>query len=482
MNKKYLSFLFKERKVPILFFFAIYLGIACIPFVNGITKDAGLFSIQVTALVSVLLTFGLPIILLAFVHRKRSVDVHFALPLSRRQQIITILFFCFMVSFGYFALTNFFTFVLFPHFLIRFYQLVIIIAIVAFMLACLCVIHSFLFLIANNLFDGFVIFAAYSFLPYFLYLLWYSFASNLIAGGYYVSFGFSFTRFLSPMYMLYELLSHYVYYLFTDIPHRINLVAYIVIPLVFAIVSWFGIQKNFIERKAERAEQLSDGFFAYPFIIHVYLFLCLLSFACEAVAGRSYEIIFLFLLLFAVYIVSTFIYRRKIELNWKYILIYLVSMAVSFGIAMLGWNTHDFGLGDRLELSQGEKVRFHYSYHTDKDSYLGKWEFGENEFVSINYDIEIPTKQMEQFKEVIDLFEEKRKKSVEYFYAREYPYDVAYMNVHFEDKITTTYYGNRSYTTNPFTKEEYQILDKYGDFVIYDMNGNEITLKELYGE
>ncbi len=108
MRNNYLRWLMKSRKITILFFTVVYIGFLYTPYLenNSFLYDYQKYlytrSLSIGVGMSVFLAFALPIFLFSYMHRKRSVDVYLALPISRRQQLFSAAFFA-TKNFSFFA-------------------------------------------------------------------------------------------------------------------------------------------------------------------------------------------------------------------------------------------------------------------------------------------------------------------------------------------------------------------------------------------
>lgn len=188
MSTKFMSYLIKNRKVALIFFFVIYLGIMLTPYLGGnaeyYASDGAMTASQMSLMqikgkfwtslgfgivMSMMLSYALPVLLFAYVHSKKSVDLYFALPVKRSEQLITNILFALAICFGYFFISSLIVYVFFgiKAVSIGSYLLILLSALVIF--AIMLCINSLLFLVANNLFDGIVMIASYSGLAVVIY-------------------------------------------------------------------------------------------------------------------------------------------------------------------------------------------------------------------------------------------------------------------------------------------------------------------------
>ena len=199
MRKSFITYLFKNRKIAILFFGILYFALVSLTAIRGFTQVDDFYSrIMIGFLISSGITMALPVIQFAFVHQKKSVDAYFSLPYSRKEILHTNLFFIWLIAFGYFLIAILFNslFVLGKLNLLHFLGLLVVAGI---LLACLTLSHSVIYLLANNIFDGIVMLGAYAVLTFMLIMLNNSFITNMVAGK--LAEGPGPGIYLSPLYL-----------------------------------------------------------------------------------------------------------------------------------------------------------------------------------------------------------------------------------------------------------------------------------------
>ncbi len=484
MNTKYLSYLFKNRKVAIIFFFILYLAICLTPYISGNTyaniNDSSyinsLFGVilGIGFAMSVMLTYILPVILFSFVHSKKSVDLYFALPVKRKDQLITNILFAFVIAFGYFLISSLIGFIILglKHISIIGY-LIILLYVAAFLLAMIC-INSLLFIVANNSFDGIVMIASYTGLALIVYFALWNYMSTMIAG-YGGALDADLAIYISPLSMGISTFSTLLNkYINNSEYNRIINILYLIIPFILGAVACYGLYRHFVLRKTERAEQVSNEFFAYPFVIHFYALLCLLILSFEAVQSGFLNVFIFYLIILFIYIVATFVYRRKISVKPIYLIFFALATILTLLFSSLSWKTKAFGMAENYRLDESKNLVYEAYYY-------GEELFGEETHVSIN--VKIPTSNLKEYQEVIDIFEAKRHQAIEEYYANEekeskYYYSQLYVS-HLDNRNRTD--KNYSYTLNDtYTIDELKIIDKYGDVEIDDYSDGELYTLEEY--
>ena len=424
MNKKYFGYLLKNRKIALVFFFAIYLGLSFAPFIdagNGnINEGTAATAFAIAMTLSIVMSFVLPVLQLAFVHNRRSVDMYFALPVSRKEMLITNLVFMFCVLFGFYLVTTTLIWGIFGHAYVRSLNFALILLCGALFILEMLIINSFLYLTANNSFDGIVMLGAYTCLAVLAHGVFSSCLTSIVAGYTMDAFRSGLGAWLSPLYMNSRV--------FTEVISAVELrrlpslpVRYMAASAIYALLAAWGLKKNFIERRAERAEQVSDGLFSYPFIINCYCLGILAILGFESVRDGSirYNLIFYILLLF-IYIVATFVYRRKIRLEPKYLAAFAGGMILTLGLAYAGWTTRGFGIADRHELPEGKYIVFDYDARVDRAD-LGVLQAAEsdwNEGVDISFQLDIPADRLDEYAPAVAMMEELRSQSIDDYYQR----------------------------------------------------------------
>ena len=110
INKNYFKYLFKSKIIAWVFFGIMFIAISMSSFLTPGNEAADCFRVTtITSLVlSIIMSFALPVFLFSFVHRKRSCDMYFSLPIDRKELLITTITFSFVLIFSYYAITSIF--------------------------------------------------------------------------------------------------------------------------------------------------------------------------------------------------------------------------------------------------------------------------------------------------------------------------------------------------------------------------------------
>lgn len=477
MNRKYMNYLIRNRKIALIFFFVIYLAMSLTPYIHGFTaarNDLFDSSLMIATVMSVMLCFALPVLQFAYIQRKKSADLFLALPVSRKEQLNTNLLFCFLTVFGYFLITTLLIFVLTG--VTDFGKYLCIVGHNALLFAVVILINTLFFLLANNTFDGIVMIASYAFLPTFLYLAYLFFMTSTVAGYTDIRAYNSGIMMTSPLYMGFrnlgglqqgsELAFHWTYE---------------ILLAVYGALAYTGLQYHFVKRKAERAEQISNEFFAYPFIIHIYM-VCVMIFLMERNGFK--DVLMFYILLFMIYIIATFVYKRKIQLDWKNVLIYAGAMALSILLANASWSTKGFGLAELNPVRTNDKVYYNYHVYADPKDLSHQYDYDstENDSVEVIFRLTVPKGKSGEYTDTMDVLEQYRLRAVDRFYADDDKASGASFSIsnyeNAESEKTAFPYYNRYYSDALLNEDELIQISRKADVqvITHDEDWNETTM------
>lgn len=368
-------------------------------------------------------TYVFPVFLFSFVHRRRTVDMNFAAPVSRKEMLVTSLGFAAGFEILLYIVVIFIAGMLgmsmdSPGMLGR------LVLYGALSLAVAMAFHSLLFLLGNSILDGIIMYGLYGALASLVGLAVRVFQSSFLPYGDFWNLGgkVGLSAYLSPSSLGYGLVKEAVN------PSGMSLVPAFLALAVFAALSWLGLKKEFIERKSERAEQVSNGFFAYPFALNAITLLavcCLMmsavSSAHSSSSGISYSLeILLFFLIFFMYTIGTFIYRRRVRFTLKGILFYALSVALSMVFSSLAWQTHAFGFGDRMP----SLPRYPYALIKYDAWVLGTdigtpsaTGYASEQAVEVEFGLVLRRQELQNYPEIEAMMEELYAKAAEDFYS-----------------------------------------------------------------
>lgn len=406
-SKAYFNYLLKSKKYLLLFIFLITLLFV---FTNKEIKDA----LTIQSVLCVGLCYFLPVYLFSYIHNKKAVDTFFSIPVSRKAMLITGLIFAILVAY-------------IPTVLVTIIYLIkgsfgfISIAYIFGLLigiASLITFNTLIYSIANNVLDGVIMIAAYSCLPIGIYVVLSTIASSYIAG--FGSYNFDFVAYVSPV-------SQLVMFITGIFNKTIN---YLISLFVILVISFVLLYKSYKNRMVERADSQSTGFFAYPFIIHIYLCMCL--FLISAFNDYTYANIIQFLknnliayvALFGVYVAAHFIYKRKLFISYKLPLIFIVLMLLSILINSAFKQTQGFGLS-QMYLKNDYYGQYNYNsyYYNEYDQKLVDNFEEKVGYKLTNYNVSVSANNYEARnnrlkleEETIELFEKIRQEGINNFY------------------------------------------------------------------
>ena len=474
MSKSYLKYLFTSRKFALLFLAVMYTLLCAIPFiegVEGINAMAYTTSLIIGMFINIAMTFVLPVLLFSFVHKRRSADQMMALPMSRKQLLITPLLFGFLLTGGCWTFTSLLMYVLFAA---GFVSLPLLLGIIGFgllIIGGMLIINTALFMTANNVFDGIVMIAAYTFVPLLVQVCWYVFTSNMVAGASFMES--TFAEYLSPIFMSMKNLTNMMDGLANASALSEVSLLYFLLPAVYVVAACFALVPLFIRRKSERADQLSDGKAAYPLVATVYLFGLLLMVSFSTIANLSITTTLPFyLLLLLAYVISQFVYRRSISFNAGIFLRYGICLVAGLVVAFGAWSTEGFGMARNYSFGRpGTNLVYNYNIQSELENLEKPVEFYSDviSYASIDFEVTIPVKEMDKHKEIQDILEKKRSEAITAYYDRttEYPCAGLYVSnsQYFPgDANSFGYYQNENYynyNCTPFTLPELQEIEKY---------------------
>ena len=489
MNKKYIDYLFKNRRIAVVFFLILYLGISLSGFMNmyrDLTPlamyDRVRDALGIGFSMSMILAYALPVLQFSYVHSKKSVDLFFAMPVSRRDQLLGNILFCFAVSFGYFVINAVLAYLLGRGGTIPFDNYLIYVLAAGIYLLVMIVITSMFYLLANNVFDGIVMIGAYSALPLLIWAVKDSFISYTVAGMSTTGFD-TLSGYFSPLYMISITMDRLYDHLNKSFMNAGINPVFAVLPVIMAVIAAWLLKRHFVDREAERADQVSDQFFAYPFVIHIYAFLILVIFGFSFRENSIATSFLWYVLLLFVYIVATFVYKRKIEITPKYLIRYGVGVAVTLLLGYAAFATEGFGMARKYTTKEGNYLLYTYDAMTDCRD-LGKQtdrEGGEDWINGCNVSVavSIPTSRFDDYREVLDMIDQKRQQDIDWFYGdydqyRGYQIHTMFVNT---DKAPENDDDGRAWynswnqwhysSKETFTEDQLKYLAQYGEVTIW---------------
>ena len=486
MNKNYFKWLVKSRKVSILFFTLICIAFQLISFTTYNPEyplETFSISTNIGGMLSVFLTISIPVLLFSYIHRKSSADMYLALPVSRKEQLITTVALTWLMAYGSFFLGTVLVWVVKLNCAVRIRTLVYIQLFSAYSFLVLILLSSAVYVLANSVFDGIVMIAAYSILPAVVMLTVVTFIYSMIAGNFVPSDSFIYRigALLSPVTLFFNNLEFLIDPEGSTAEHFEY--SYVVLQLVYGLLSLVILRHHFINRKAERTDQISDEALSYPFIINAYLILILLSLAWSAVSDSMKGLEFFYLLLFFIYIVASFVYKRTLKISWKPVAFFFFASALTIAFAEVGWKTEGFGLS-RLPYELFPERYLHYNYSADVTiDDLGKQVSDyDQDRAYLSFDLCIPSEKEAEYADLIEKFEALRNDAISNFYNDGSSAPNTYVNLSIfnkakEDGPYMNYYDyNR---VPPLSEEDLKAISKKCEISLYVINdGDDDTVSD----
>ena len=364
MNKQYFNYLFKSRKN--INIFLLIVNIIFTSFNLFTSNQQTLFRyaniLEFSAFIVMMECFVMPIIIFFYRFSKRASDTYFALPITRKELFVTSIFYMALVivSTHFIAAIPIFIAMLIKvesilTFLVPFVQYVIYLVIVV--LAVLSITSLIIFQ-TNTTFDAIVILTAYILFPVLGAFFLDEFGHSTIYG-YFYNWSFNNLQyFFIPFLFMYSYPSTFVEAFAEEaysLPINHDYLIYVAILAVAGLISYILAKRNQEKHQAEEAEQISNRFFAYQFVI---IYITVMFIGAVIVSNVNLRvslfsnfgtILMLILVIFIGYQIMTFVYRRKISITKQSIIIFLVAIVFSYGLIDISYKTKGFGLAGSFE-------------------------------------------------------------------------------------------------------------------------------------
>lgn len=502
INKNYLKYLFKSKKYFLIFIVLIQV-VLCISSSSSSFNFNNPFTTNVLFwgyLVGLILAFTMPIIVFSYVHNKKAIDTYYPLNMSRKEMLGTGVLFSLLVSLMAYLATIIAAYCLLIFMGRESYALIamlwtIPLAILNYLMVI--VFNTAIYLLANTLFDGIVILGAYSLLSLALYVLVVTFQDTFLIGTNILSTGLSsdVLVYLSPVVLsVMSNLSLSSFLLEGGLISDYTLPIYLIVIILYLVVFGYILYKEYINRQTERAGNYSNEFFAYPFVIGLYTVMCLLFIACQTnIMSNLSETIILFVVVFALYVIANFVYKRKFSISFKQILLFILAIAISVVFNIVSVNTKGFGLSEIYEFDY-EKMSYtltaYPQYDDNSDEIYDFIKSIDDEYNDDSY-YEVCVEVHSTNKEVVDIMENYRRKAIDNFYENDFGRynDVTYssLSIRYDEKNARTY-TCPSMSVSDFKKilelDSKNVIVSYTDYVsnetkyiIYE-NGEYKTLSD----
>lgn len=353
-NKRllFLVFIILFMMIPFLAFNVSFLS-------NDVSND-GAFSIMAAAscIGGCALSFLVPIFNMRFLFMKRSCDLYFSLPITRKdlfhmQYFSGILAMLLPLSINYLLGSIVLIISSLLDSGIGLYTSYLLIAILLFyvvlviFIVVLYSIFTFISTICNNLIDNILIAGCAVVLPFILYYVLQYFISNQIGqvlsgityNGYNEFYGMNIVlQVLSPLSVLYTALYNIVELFMVETLDFMGVTYLMIYWIVVGCFAYVFAKKYFIARKQEAAEQRTTHILTYPLII----VLVTLSILLMIMTGNM-GVVIPTIMAFMAYCCMIFFSKRVIKLKLGNIITFIVIFAVSASFSFAFYKTNGFG-------------------------------------------------------------------------------------------------------------------------------------------
>lgn len=410
MHKGYFRYLLHHYRAASIFFLVSSLIVAIAMNSGHLDENpeysAPLYSssMMYSFVLTLVLTFILPVLLFSFVQKRNSSDLFLPLPVSRKQMLVTTELYAFILL-SLMSVLAFVTGWILTGMMVSFTKILLLILAGMFFLAMMLLVNTAFFLTANSTFDGIVMMLAYTVLPLVLAgalqacgdaaIAGYSSLNSISAGN---------AIYVSPFAMSFGSIHAIVNRITGNIGiFRFDIrPAYCILCGVYGVLAWLALERSFVKRQSERAGRISDNVMAYPFIIHAYFFLCTLM-----IFSSDTDRLLMVLLLLIVYLAACFVYQRSFRFTKNMIILCASFILASFLLVQLGMHTRGFGMADRYSVGGKGGVRYEY-YSFQLDSYNGSGD--------ITFTASLSPEDMQKHPEVVEILEKQRHAMIDEFY------------------------------------------------------------------
>ena len=416
MNRNYLNYLLRSKRNLIIF---VAISFALIYFSSVAAMNTETFALGAVTVVAFVMSFVLVPVIFSYVFSKKAVDAYFALPISRKEQLVTSqIFIDALILVPTLALDLVSLCLDGPHF--TGYLLYIPIIVIAIITTVAFI--SGLFFQANSLFDGVVIASAYLIVLLFVYISICELSDIYIYGGNFPYIDDVF-EYLSIIYSSASALGLCLSLMQGKAIEFIDFIPFFVcIAAHWAIAVWM-MKSDFIERKTERAESISSKFTAYPLVIGLYTFFVTFISVCGNAQTDFSGLLFTLFLTFIFFEVGNCVYRRKVKLTLKDVGIFVIGVALSFLICFIAFKTRGFGLADNyIKDPYNIAYRIDENYYRDdlkNDEFLNliKKKIPDAEGYNVTIQVDISSKDIKNSSEIIEYMESLRKDVIDDYYS-----------------------------------------------------------------
>lgn len=380
MYKTYIkNYIERNRKLLIMLTLIQFLVLPFLVF-NGLQKNSGysyesfLYIIGgVFCAVGCILSFLVPIYNFKFMMQKRSCDLYYALPMSRKSLFVMQYILglgCIFIPLSANYLLAVLMFIIKSDLLLFLPVFGAIWLIAVLFISCIYTLYVFLIVRCSNFLDSVVVCAVYTIIPFLILGVFGSFISKNMneilvssgGAGEIISF-IDIIRMVSlPSYLfvgMTELIQGSINSQFVITAGYFTQFQLGIYWIAVSIGAWYFSSKYFHTRKVEQAEHPSTSFLTYPLLILITAFIMILM-----VFMMDSNVIIAMITVFILYLLMVFFANRRVELNFKIVGKFVVIVAAVFIFSTVFKNTNGFGrIREVPELSSIQNAEVSFSFH-----------------------------------------------------------------------------------------------------------------------
>ena len=427
MNKAYLESLIKDNKKLNLGILVILL--LAFPIINviGIIQpyndyESAVVELHLIYTAIVILTIILPVYNIRKFQSKKSGDTYYALPITRKSIITTILVYTTLQIIIPFTISYAIGMIIMCG-IVDMIMVLGLLVVTIIMVIIILIVNMFIVEKCNSTIDSIIILIGYHYLSLLIINAIQSFIRNNLNSGNNLfdipickyNFGISPYNVLIDFQQYFTYKMQPIYYNF-DEPAPIML---FVIYSVIAIVVYKLLIKSFTNRQAENCDSLTNNKWTYQFIINActICFIMMINFN----NGLNNIVIPIAILLTLNYI-GMFISQRSFKLNKKVLITFAIVFSACFGFSKIAYATEFFNIANSFE-GRETPVTIYFDQNFD-------YMLSDNEEMDTHYAYEIDFNQ-----DVLTLLEQLQYEIVDDYYANveyEYIFDEYYKNQHIQ--------------------------------------------------
>ena len=451
MNKAYLESLVNDNKK--LNYSILVILLLSFPIVNvfGImqpynTYESSVVELKFMYIALTILTLILPVYNLRRFQSKKSGDTYYALPITRKSIITTILVYTalqiiipFTISYaiGMIIMCGIVDMVMVLGLLITTIINIII----------LLIINMFIVEKCNTTIDSIIILIGYHSLVLLIIIALDSFISNnLISGNILFDISILSNNFsISPYNVLIGFQQYFTYKMqpiFYNFDEPAPIILFVIYSVV-AIIAYKLLVKSFKNRQAENCDSLTNNKWTYPFIINA----CTICFIMQINFNNGlHNILFPITILLGLNFIGLFISQRSFKLNKKVLVTFAIVFSFCFGFTKIAYATEFFNIANSFE-GRESHVSIYFDQNVD-------YMVSDNEEMDTHYRYEIDFNQ-----DVLTLLEQLQYEIVDDYYANveyEYIFDEYYKNQRIQ--IDYVYENSRDMYMYEVSVEQYDTL------------------------